>query len=403
MNSETKRILLQIFLFITTFATTTLAGAELSYSRSIFFHSDYSWSDFALGLQFSIPLLLVLTVHEFGHYFTAIYHRVKTSLPYFIPFPPNPILMNIGTLGAVIRQRSKPESNVQQFDIGIAGPLAGFVVALFVVIYGFITLPPPEYIFQVHPEYEQYGLDYPKYVYTPEFYTKQFEEARIKSGVVKADDNRMQMTSLQIGSNLLFYFFKNFAPDQASVPNPNELIHYPVLLAGFLALFFTSLNLLPIGQLDGGHVIYGLFGFAKHKIIASVFLILLLIYAGLGMEYINPRLEISALMINIPLYIFCLYQALSKLSLEKRDMLMYAVLIAAFHFAMMHFFPSIRGSFTWLFFGGIVGRFLGVQHPPSEIEQPLDNTRVVLGWVALIIFVLCFSPTPIDGEVFIEQ
>src|SRR5690349_6701534 len=169
--SEKNRIILQVVLFVVTFITTTMAGAQMVYVPG----PELSWDDIYKGLSFSIPLLLFLTAHEFGHYFVAIYHKVKTSLPYYIPFPPFFLLFSIGTLGAVIRLRSRPESNVKSFDIGLAGPLAGFVVAIAVLIYGFNTLPPPEHIFQFHPEYKEYGIDYAKHVYEPEFYAKQKE------------------------------------------------------------------------------------------------------------------------------------------------------------------------------------------------------------------------------------
>src|SRR5688500_7094824 len=117
MHKETKRIIFQIGLFIITFITTTLAGTEWVYGRyilagdpdgSIHFNATYSWTDFINGMEFSIPLLLILTVHEFGHYFMALYHKVKASLPYYIPFPPAILPLSIGTMGAVIRLRSKP-------------------------------------------------------------------------------------------------------------------------------------------------------------------------------------------------------------------------------------------------------------------------------------------------------
>src|SRR5689334_14046503 len=177
MNKESKRIALQAALFVMTFITTTLAGAELAYGKTVialFFGLSYTWSDFLSGMEFSIPLMLFLTCHEFGHYFTAIYHKVKTSLPYYIPLPPI-ILFSIGTLGAVIRLRERPASNIQSFDIGIAGRLAGFVMALAILFYGFTTLPPSEHIFEIHPEYKQYGLSYADHVYTPEYFKKEIE------------------------------------------------------------------------------------------------------------------------------------------------------------------------------------------------------------------------------------
>ena len=125
------------------------------------YEPGFTWEDFLNGTKFSIPFLLILTVHEFGHYFTAKYHNVKSSLPYYIPLPPLPGFPSvIGTLGAVIRLRSKVISNVHHFDIGLAGPLAGFIVALVILFYGFTHLPEPEYVFQFHPEYQELGLDY---------------------------------------------------------------------------------------------------------------------------------------------------------------------------------------------------------------------------------------------------
>ncbi|HET9053631.1 MAG TPA: site-2 protease family protein, partial [Cyclobacteriaceae bacterium] len=93
MRNEHKRIIIQVLLFCTTCCTTTLAGAEWCFGKSwivyaedgIFINPDFTWADFINGMQFSVPFLLILTVHEFGHYFTARHHRVKSSLPYYIP------------------------------------------------------------------------------------------------------------------------------------------------------------------------------------------------------------------------------------------------------------------------------------------------------------------------------
>ncbi len=152
MELSPKKIAIHAGLFLVTLVTTTLAGAEWVYGKSIFMEG-YTWADFFSGMPYSIPFLLILTVHEFGHYFTAIHYKVRTTLPYYIPLPPLPLMF--GTLGAVIRLKSRVPSKQQTFDIGIAGPLAGFVIALAVLWYGFATLPPPEYIFQFHPEYQQ--------------------------------------------------------------------------------------------------------------------------------------------------------------------------------------------------------------------------------------------------------
>jgi len=149
MNPNVKTVLIHSSLFIVTFITTTLAGAEWTHGKSVLF-GEFTWQDFASGLPYSISFLAVLTVHEFGHYFTAMYHRVRASLPYFIPLPPIPMMF--GTLGALIRLRERVTTTTKNFDIGIAGPLAGFVTAVILLWYGFTHLPPPEYIFTIHPE-----------------------------------------------------------------------------------------------------------------------------------------------------------------------------------------------------------------------------------------------------------
>lgn len=372
MEETRKSIFKHVLLFVLTFITTTLSGAEWAYSKSIFY-TGYTWTDFVSGMQFSVPFILILAVHEFGHYFTAMYHKVRASLPYFIPIPP--LFLSIGTLGAIIRIRSKVFSNIQHFDIGLAGPLAGFIVAFFILIYGFKTLPPPEYIYQFHPEYEQYGADYADKVYAPDYI------------------NDKKILDIQFGSNLLFLFFEKYVADPERIPNPHELMHYPVLMAGFIALFFTSLNLLPIGQLDGGHVIFGLFGAKGHRTIATIFFVLLLLYSGLG--YADIRTDHDQLSWLIPMGILFYYICLQGLGLPWRDTLMYALLIVIFLLAMAWFFPDVKGYSGWLFFGLLIGRFIGVQHPPTEIEEPLNPTRQILGWICLLIFIVCFSPQPL--------
>lgn len=148
MTRETKRIFLQVGLFLLTFITTTLAGAEWIHGwLFLWVPEPLGWNAFTDGLSYSIPFLLILTTHEFGHYFMARYHKVKVSLPYYFPFWLGFLgLMSIGTFGAFIRIRERLRSVAQTFDIGIAGPLAGFVVALGVLFYGFTHLPPKEHI-----------------------------------------------------------------------------------------------------------------------------------------------------------------------------------------------------------------------------------------------------------------
>ena len=380
MNQDSKRYLIHSSLFLVTLFTTTLAGAEWTSGKSliafteqgVFFNDHYTLSDFYSGLPYSICFLLILTAHEFGHYFTALYYRVKTTLPYYIPLPP--IGLMFGTLGALIRIKSPIRSTQQNFDIGIAGPLAGFVVAVGFLFYGFTHLPPPEYIFQFHPEYEKFGLEYANYVYTNEF---------------------MPLGSVDviIGKNLFFLFFENFVADPNRMPNMHEIIHYPFLFAGFLSLVFTSINLLPVGQLDGGHVLYGLVGFKLHRVIASAIFLAFLFYAGLG--YVRPTEPTDKLIYEIPLFVGFLFLALRGLKLSLRDNLLIALSIFTLQYALVYIFPTIQGYPGWLLFAFIIGRFIGIEHPPSEIEQPLTKGRIILGWIALIIFVICFTPDPI--------
>jgi membrane-associated protease RseP (regulator of RpoE activity) len=380
MKPNLKSYLLHSILFILTLVTTTLAGAEWTHGKAImyftdqgiFFNNAYSWQDFSSGFPYSICFLMILTAHEFGHYFTAIYYRVNTTLPYFIPLPP--FNMMLGTLGALIRLKSPVRSAKENFDIGIAGPLAGFVVSIGFLLYGFTHLPPPEYIFQFHPEYERFGLEYAAHVYAADF---------MPPGSV----------DVIIGKNLLFMFFENFVADPSRVPNVHEIMHYPFLFAGFLSLIFTSINLLPVGQLDGGHVLYGLVGFKRHRVIATIIFIVFLFYAGIG--YISPFEAADKLIYEIPLFIAFLFFALRGLGLNTRDNLLAALAVFTAQYLLVTFFPHFHGYPGWLLFAFIIGRFVGIQHPPCEIEEPLTKGRVILGWIALLIFVLCFAPEPI--------
>lgn len=376
MELSPRKIALHLGLLILTFATTTLAGAEWIHGKSILMEG-YTWDDFLSGMPYSIPFLLILSVHEFGHYFTAIHYRVRTTLPYYIPLPPLPLM--IGTLGAVIRLKSPVTSMKHTFDIGIAGPLAGFIATLGVLGYGFATLPPPEYIFQFHPEYEQFGLNYAAHVYTESFLSK-------------------GTADVLIGKNLLYLFFERLVGDPARVPNVHEIIHYPYLFAGFLSLVFTSINLLPIGQLDGGHVLYGLLGYHGHRRVASMVFLVFVFYAGLGsLTFFGPATDPFW---YTPLYIGFLYLTLTGLRFSWQDTLMYAMIIFAGQFLLAWVIPGIKGYPGWLPFVFIIGRFIGVQHPPSLIEEPLDLGRQVLGWIALIIFVISFAPIPIQIIIF---
>ncbi|UXP31082.1 site-2 protease family protein [Reichenbachiella agarivorans] len=371
-HKSNKQLYIQISLFILTIITTTISGAEWISGKSLLFGEEtVGWTEFMTGFTFSIPFLLILTVHEFGHYFTAQYHKVKVTLPYYIPlwlgFIGSP---SIGTMGAFIKIKERVDSRKKYFDIGIAGPLAGFVVAFFVIWYGFATLPSLDYIYQIHPEYEQWGENYAEHAY---------------------DEGSLVFV---LGPNLLFSFFENYVvSDPKLIPHAYEMIHYPYLFAGYLALFFTALNLLPIGQLDGGHILYGLIGPTKHRLFSKVFFLIFVYYAGLG---IASPYQLSNWMMDEALYVGFLYLSLHHFSSEKRERLMYALGIFAAQLVTVYFFPLAEGYTGWLLFSFILGRVMGIYHPPVLIDTPLNLKRKVLGWMALVVFVLCFSPKPFD-------
>ena len=348
-------------LFVATLLTTTLAGAYFMGSSSI-------WD----GLHYSLPFLGILTIHEFGHYFAARRYKISASLPYYIPLWLGGVL-TIGTAGAVIRLRGRVKSKTQYFDIGIAGPLAGFLAALCVLYYGFTHLPPPEHIFTIHPEYKKHGLEYAKYVYNN------------------------QKDVFYLGKNLLLFFFEKYvAPDPSLVPNQYELMHYPYLFSGYLALFFTALNLIPIGQLDGGHVIYGLAGSKNHTFISKVLFSVLLFYAGLGI--ITPYRDFDFLIQYTPLYLFFLYIVLRGFGPSPLSRLFWAMIFLASQYFTSLIFSKVQGYNGWLLFVFLLGAMLGISHPKAEEDLPLTQGRKILGWVALVIFVLCFTPAPFVFE-----
>jgi len=170
------------------------------------------------GAAYAVAILTILSCHEMGHYLMCRRYRVPASLPLFIPMP---LISPFGTMGAIIRMRGQVSNRRILYDIGIAGPLAGIVPALFAVGWGLAH-----------------------------------------SSIIARPDAAAAYLSL--GESLLFrwaqgLFFPGLNPDQ-------EILLHPVAFAGWAGLFVTALNLLPIGQLDGGHVLYGLFGRSSWRI-----------------------------------------------------------------------------------------------------------------------------------------
>ncbi len=304
--------LIHIGLFIITIATTLVAGAEWVTGKP----GPYDFFSLGVALPYSFSIMFIIGVHEFGHYFAARYHKVDVTLPYFIPFPPIAGFLNFGTMGAVIRTRSIVFSNKAMFDIGVAGPIAGFVAAIIVLIYGYSNLPDAQYILSIHPDYfsPEYGKD---------------------------------AISLQFGSSIIFEIFNSiFNTPNNFLPPMTEIYHYPYLTAGWLGLFITAMNMIPVGQLDGGHIVYSMFNVKKHEAIASVSMIIMILLGVLGA--LDTFLELG------------------------------------FNF----------GWTGWLFWALILNFVIKVKHPPVLNFQPLDSTRMMIGYLSLFILFISFTPSP---------
>jgi membrane-associated protease RseP (regulator of RpoE activity) len=311
-NRSGHNYLLHIGLFIVTFVTTLIAGIEWTTGRA----GPYEIGDLNLGLPYALSILFILGVHEFGHYFASVFHKVRATLPFFIPFPPVSGFFNFGTMGAVIRTKTPIPDNEAMFDIGVAGPLSGFVACILILIYGFTHLPPVEYLLAIHPDY-----------FLPEF----------GKGAI----------GLEFGDTLLFSFLRHlFSGPNTFMPPMSEIYHYPYLCVGWFGLFVTAMNLVPVGQLDGGHVIYSMFGEKKHEVIASISMLLLLALGILGVlnSFVN---------INIK-----------------------------------------YGWSGWLFWAFILYFFIKVKHPPVARFEELSPGRKIVGFVSIFIFIISFSPTP---------
>lgn len=270
--------LLNLALFLLTFASTLVVGAIHAGVDPI---SDPR--EILQGLPFSLALLSILLVHEFSHYVTSRRHGIEASLPYFIPAP-----TLFGTLGAFIKMRSAITTKNALMDIGASGPIAGFVVSIIAVVVGLhyseIRALPPQ------------------------------------SGEM-----------LILGDSLLFMALTKIV--MGSVPDTHDVYLHPVAFAGWIGFFVTSLNLIPAGQLDGGHIAYAILG-EKHKWLSKIMIGLLVL---LG-------------------YFF-------------QGWLVWAVLLL----------------------------FLGSKHPPILFpEAPLDPGRRAIGVLALIIFILTFIPLPVS-------
>lgn len=302
-------IWINILLFVSTFFTTTVAGVYWSNK------DPYELTNFTSGITYSILILLVITTHEFGHYFAAKIHNVPVTLPYYIPFPF--IFLNpFGTMGAVIRMKARYYSRKALLDIGAAGPIAGWITSIIILVIGFINLPPLSFLYEIHPEYQSTGVP---------------------------------VSGFTFGYNLVFIAFEKIFASSPEVfmPPMNEIYHYPFLCVGWFGLLITSLNMLPVGQLDGGHISYAMFG-SKHKYVAYAVFSLLVIFGLIGL---------------LP--------------------------FAGFNFNY--------GSINWLVWAVLIFFVIKVKHPQtySESEAPLDTNRMLIGWFTYFIFIVSFCPVPV--------
>ncbi len=352
----------------------------------ITFFEEKKWNEFIpflfTGIPYCFSFLGFLTFHEFGHYIAARIHKIRSSLPYYIPFfiPLFPI--NIGSMGAVIRLREAPVSTRQYFDIGIAGPLAGFVISFILLTWGFTHLPEPQaYILNIHQEYKQ------------DFGGVPTEAAYFKD----IDEKKIELTGPYIGTNLLFEILKYLlVSDLSQYPPFFELMHYPFLVVGFMTLFFTALNLLPIGQLDGGHVIFGMFGQKVSGYISRITVSILILVGGLGYADISLAAGQYRFAILGFLLIYMLWSG-NKM-FPRLNIIALCIWVASLVIGLVVFnifFGPILPSPVWLIYSFIALRFLGVDHPPVLLEQSLNPARRILGWIAILIFFLCFSPSPL--------
>lgn len=379
-----KTILKHLGLFLLTLASVTYVGAMWVGQTA----NAESFTDLLPeGFLFAVLLLSFLGVHEFGHYFAGVYHRIDVTLPYFIPLP-----LGIGTMGAIIRIREQIKTTRKLFDMGISGPLAGFVVSLGILLYGFATLPPPTFIenFAGHEEVVRHVQQ------TGEFP----EKPVIPQGEAEV---------IVLGNTLLFSFIASFFED---VPPMYELYHYPFLFAGWLGLFFTALNLMPLGQLDGGHILYSLIGPRRHRVFARVFFGGFTVLAGIEaisfmdvqLGLMAPGFRFVAPLVWAGVLFFLLRRAYDQDGAWVMPVWFSSLVLAwlyllmsdmGFGFGADDGSPAITGSMIWVVWSFFLVYFVRIQHPPVMIEEPLDRKRKVLGWLSMLILILCISPAPI--------
>lgn len=316
VQAPRRRLWLHVLLFVLTAFTTLAVGARLQYN---YLHSRPAFdvetdiNPFAGllanperlldGISFSATLLGILLAHELGHYLTCRHYGIFATYPYFIPAP-----TIIGTMGAFIRIKSPILSRRALFDVGVSGPLAGFLLALPLLAAGIAQS-------KVVPSMHFWG-------------------------------------SINFGNPPLVLLFNSlFHP---GVPAANIYLH-PMARAAWVGLFATALNLLPAGQLDGGHIVYSLSP-RWHRRISRLTVVVL------G----APMLVLAFSWVAAPWF---------------RSLRHAAHLVQAYYW---------QGWFVW----AVLLLFLGTRHPRVMDPLPLDNRRRLVALTALLILLLCFTPSP---------
>lgn len=390
---STRDILKHSGLFALTFISVTFTGM-LWVGKSA--GEPTFWDMVPESALFATLLLAFLGIHEFGHYFAALRHRIRVTLPYFIPVP-----IGIGTMGAVIRIKEVIRSTIPLFDVGVSGPIAGFITSLTILLIGFFTLPDPDFVgqFAGHEStlayIQTHGHFPPEPLMDPVTVGQGGAGAQGQTADITAD-----LGTLYVGSTLLYGFLASFF-DKA--PPMFEMYHYPFLFAGWLGLFFTALNLMPVGQLDGGHILYSLVGPRMHRRAArSIYGVLTglagleaipLIYSTLAET--APRLTILSFFLWGLLLLILLRKAFRG---DSRWIFPVWVLSLAGSILSLLFLSrdlTESGSLIWLIWSFFIAYVVKLEHPPTLQHTPLTPARTFLGWASMVIFVLCFSPNPL--------
>ncbi len=318
--SELAQWRVPVILFAATFLSTLLVGANMELGlqfasmTDLFVHFLTHPAQLMAGWTFAVPLMSILLAHEMGHYVAGRIHRVDISPPYFIPMP----VFLLGTMGAVIRMRGAIRTRNALLDVGAAGPLAGMVVALPVLVWGLYTSP-----------------------------VQSLAEVQAAAG-------GEPQTYFVEGRGLLYLAVLHLLKD---IPAGHDVWLSPTAMAGWAGLLVTQINLIPVGQLDGGHVAYALFGKRQDRYSRLVHRALPLIGVTVSLVYVGLAWQRGV----------------------RGEALMGDALAGA-HWLV------------WAAVLGLMSRFAGADHPPTGPE-PLSRGR---RWVAigtLVLFVILFMPS----------